>query len=49
VGGQVVLAQIGFHLDDAGGEQLAALPTYQHFAQQIRANAAWVAIEEFGR
>ena len=46
VGGGIVLAEIGFDFDDAGGEGGSAAFTNQHLAQEFASDATRIAGEE---
>jgi len=49
VGGGIVGPEVGFDLDDAPGEEFAALAADDEFTKQIGSDQAWVAIVEAAR
>lgn len=46
VGGEIVSAEVGFDLDDACGEALAAFATDEDFAEKFGAHDTGIAVEE---
>ena len=46
MGSGIAFAEIGFHFNDAGFEQLGAFTTYQDFAQQLARDTLGIAIVE---
>ena len=43
VSGGIILAEIGFHFHDAGGQQVSLLAPHQHLAQQVAAHGPRIA------
>ncbi len=42
----IVLAEIGFDLDDTAHEQLSPVASYQHLSQQVKRNQPRIAVVE---